>query len=173
MRMIYPSEGDRVLSDRTKPINFNDFNYHSLIVMVWYPFEQNDNTYQELMNSGQLSIISNKTIKNNLQNVNAGLNKITFIESEMQQDFETYLYEPFFTIADMNTSLKNFDDQITKSANITELDDSQINELLANQKFKNGFMLSSYNSDLLITEYTNMMETTKEIISLIDDELNQ
>ena len=73
----------------------------------------------------------------------------------------------------MNTSLKNFDDQITKSANITELDNSQINELLANQKFKNGFMLSSYNSDLLITEYTNMMETTKEIISLIDDELNQ
>ena len=84
--------------EKTKPINFNDFNYHSLIVMVWYPFEQNDNTYQELMNSGQLSIISNKTIKNNLQNVNAGLNKITFIESEMQQDFETYLYEPFLQL---------------------------------------------------------------------------
>ena len=158
--------------EQTKPMDYNDFNYHSLIVMIWFPFEQNDNTYQELMNSGKLSIISNKVIKNKLQNMKSSFKKISFVENEMQQDFESYLYDPFFSNADMNTAMKNFDAQIINASNFTELDSSQINELLKNQKYKNGFALSSYNSDLLITEYSHMVTTTNQLILLINEELN-
>jgi hypothetical protein len=89
-------------------IDLNAFNLHSLTVMVWFPFQQNDNTYQELLNSGQLSIISNKKIKDHMQNMQSNFKTIAFVENEMQQDFESYLYYPFFSIADVDASFKNF-----------------------------------------------------------------
>jgi hypothetical protein len=159
--------------EKEKPIDYNDFNYHSLTVMVWFPFEQNDNTYQELMNSGKFSILSNKEIKNKLQNMQSSFKRVAFVENEMQQDFESYLYDPFFSIADMNSALKNFEAQVINATNIKELNTTQINELLDNQKFKNGFVLSSYNSDLLIAEYSNMVETTNELILLINKEIDK
>ncbi|RLD29783.1 MAG: hypothetical protein DRI75_02015 [Bacteroidetes bacterium] len=141
--------------------------------MVWYPFEQNDNTYQELMNSGKLSLISSKAIKDNIQNMQASFKRVTFIESEMQQDFESYLYDTFFSIADLNKAFKNFNAQADNISNVEDLDISQVKELLNNQTFKNGFVLSKYNSELLITEYSNIMETTNQLILLIDEELNK
>ncbi|MFT5848319.1 hypothetical protein [Psychroserpens sp.] len=64
--------------------------------MGWYSFENNDNTYQEHLNSQQLSILSNKATKDSLQNLETILNTIHFIESEIEEDYERYLYDPFF-----------------------------------------------------------------------------
>jgi len=89
-----------------KPINVDDFNRYAINVMVWFPFQQHDNTYQELVNSGKLSLISNKAIKDHLQNMQTSFKKVAFVENEMQQDYERYLYEPFFNKADLNTSFK-------------------------------------------------------------------
>lgn len=141
------------------------FNRHSLNVMIWYPFEQHDNTYQELLNSGKLSIITNKNIKDHVQNMQSKFKKVAFIESEMQQDFEEYLYDPFFTTVDLETSLKSIKDKTIK------LDSNQANSLLNNQAFKNGFILSAFNSKSLITEYSSIMETINELIAIINGEL--
>jgi len=152
-------------------INFNTFNLHSINVMVWFPFQQNDNTYQELINSGQLSIISNKNIKDHMQNMQSSFKTISFVENEMQQDFESYLYDPFFSTADVDVSMRNLDAQTEQRSDIPEINAEQVTTLLQNMKFKNGFALASYNSDLLITEYSNMKETTSKLILLIDDEI--
>ncbi len=151
-----------------KAINYLDFNKQSINIMIWFPFEQNDNTFQELINSGKLSILSNKKIKNALQNIKSSFNKITFVENEMQQDYETYLYEPYFTIADLNTSIKLIE---ISSEKLKEVNQPQIDILLENQKFKNGFTLSIFNSDVLIEEYSLMLATTERLINLIDSEL--
>jgi hypothetical protein len=164
--MIAMFEGER-------PIDVDDFNRYGIDVMVWYPFQQNDNTYQELLNSGKLSLITNKTIKNQLQNMQSSFKKVTFVENEMQQDYEQYLYDPFFNYADLNTSFKNYNSQIANEPTEVSLDIEQVNGLLKNQLFKNGFVLSAYNSEILINEYSDIMETTKQLISLIENELNQ
>jgi len=44
--------------------------------------------------------------------------------------------------------------------------------LLQDQLFKNGFVLATYNSEILITEYSNIMKTTNDLISSINEELN-
>jgi hypothetical protein len=152
-------------------INLNTFNLHSINVMVWFPFQQNDNTYQELVNSGQLSIISNKDIKDQMQNMQSSFKTIAFVENEMQQDFESYLYDPFFSIADVDLAMKNLDAQTEQRSDIPEINAEQVKTLLQNIKFKNGFALVAYNSELLISEYTNMKETTDKLIELIEKEI--
>jgi Family of unknown function (DUF6090) len=156
-----------------KELDLDDFNYHSLNVMIWFPFHQNDNTYQELLNSGQLSIISNKAIKDRLQNMQTSYKTIAFVENEMQQDFENYMYDPYFKTADLNINFENFNQQLSKQHPTLNIDKDKINTLLQNILFKNGYVLSKYNSGLLIEEYTKMKETTIELMALIDEELNE
>jgi hypothetical protein len=155
-----------------KTLDLNDFNYHSLSVMDWMPFQQNDNTYQELVNSGQLSIITNKTIKNNMQNMQSSFKTITFIEGEMQQDFERYMYDYYFSVVDLNTAIGNYFQQLNKEDIQTNISKSEVEELLQNKLFKNGFVLSNFNSTNLIEEYSKMKETTTKLITLIDEEIN-
>jgi hypothetical protein len=169
-KSVEASENILNFFDKTKPLNINEFNRYCVIVMVWYPFEQHDNTYQELLNSGKLSSISNKVIKDQLQDMQTSFKRIAFIENEMQQDFESYLYDPFFSTTDLNTSLKNFDEQEHNVPIESELNPEQINTLLNNQAFKNGFVLSAFNSKDLIEEYSKMIESTNRLIDLIHKE---
>lgn len=150
-----------------KDLDVVAFNRHCVNVMVWYPFEQHDNTYQELVNSGNLSIITNKEIKDYVQNIQTNFKKIAFIENEMQQDFEQYLYTPFFTTIDLETALKSFEEPKVK------IDSNQVVVLLNNQAFKNGFVLSSYNSQALTAEYAHITTITEALIGVINEELKR
>ena len=161
--------------EREKALNLDSFNLNNLNVLVWYPFIQNANTYQELMNSGNFAIISNKEIKNELQDMQSEYEMIAFIENEMQQDYESYLYDPYMTIADLNTALKNFDHQLANGSELTavEIDLTVTETLLKHQAYKNGLVLSAYNSDLLVTSYKDMMGRTQKLIERIDHEITQ
>jgi len=166
-RIIDYYEGDLEL-------DLADFNFHSLNLMIWYPLNQHDNTYKELLNSGNLTILSNKKIKNDLQDMQVDFKNIAFIEGEMQQDYESYLYDIYFSTADLNTNLKIFEAQIDSNmiSDATKLSEQEILNLLKNIKFKNGVTLSKYNSNLLISEYTEMIKNTHDIVKSIDQELN-
>ena len=98
--------------------------------------------------------------------------KVAFVENEMQQDFERYLYDPYFNYADLNSIFKNYDAQLSKSDEIKKLDINQINTLLKNQLFKNGFVLARFNSEILINEYSTILKTTKNLIKLINTGIN-
>jgi hypothetical protein len=156
------------------PVDLDHFNYHSLNIQIWFPFIQHDNTYQELLNSGNLAILSNKSIKDGLQNMQVGFKKIAFIEGEMQQDYESYLYDIYFSSADLDNNIRNFEAQMdpeNKQANI-EISEEEVKLLLNNMKFKNGVVLSKYNSGLLMAEYQTMIQNTRELIDLIEKEIN-
>ena len=140
-------------------LDLNDFNFHSLSIMIWFPFVQHDNAYQELLNSGNLAILSEKKIKNGLQNMQVGFKNIAFIEGEMQQDYESYLYDTYFSIADLNANLKEFESRQNYAASSDEskLSRQEILLVLKSMKFKNGVTLSKYNSELLIAKYQEMI----------------
>lgn len=163
---------DRLLDfyNETTPLDLNEFNFHSLNVMIWFPFKQHDNTYQELLNSGNLAIISDKVIRNGLQNMQVGYKNIAFVEGEMQQDYESYLYDVYFSIADLDKNIKNYEAQLSGNTvpKSVEISAADAELLLKNKKYKNGIVLSKYNSDLLMTEYQQMISSIKELIERID-----
>ncbi len=153
-------------------IDHNTFNFHNINILEWYPFVQHSNTYEELMNSGKFAIISNKSIKNELQNIQSNFEMILFIENEMQQDYERYLYQPYFNLVDLDTALKNYTDQLNnkETTTIEKLDKDEIELLLKNKLYKNGLVLAAFNSNKLVEEFTNLIEKSKLVIQLIDNE---
>ncbi|HKK39704.1 MAG TPA: DUF6090 family protein [Cryomorphaceae bacterium] len=165
VRSIQTTDSILTYFNTEKALDLVAFNRHCVNVMVWLPTVQHDNTYQELLNSGNLSIISNKEIKEYLQNIQTKFKKVAFTEGEMQQDFEQYLYDPFFETADLQTSLMSFDGEDVV------LDSSQAMTLLNNQAFKNGFVLSSFNSQSLLEEYDDIIESIHTLDELIDNDL--
>jgi ankyrin repeat protein len=95
--------------------------------------------------------------------------KIAFIENEMQQDFEKYLCDTFFTTADFEISLKSLNNETLK----LNLNQTKTKALLNNQAYKNDFILSAFNSNSLTIEYSNIVKTTNELIAIINKELNK
>lgn len=92
-----------------KPLtDFDEFNRNAVNVYTWQKFFQIDNTFQELTNSGNLSIISNDSIKNNLFNLETLYKKLKYEEEHFRYDSEVMLYEPAYGIIDINAQIKNF-----------------------------------------------------------------
>lgn len=151
----------------------DEFNFNSLNVQIWYPFKKNDNTYQELINSGNLAIISNDSIKHILINSQLGYKQISFLETHMQYDFENYIYPIYFSTTDLESDISNYAFQVSNGTEgvRTELSKEKIKLLLKNQTFKNGFVLSIFNNKNLVTEYKNLILMTEKLIDLIDSEL--
>ncbi|WP_052158273.1 DUF6090 family protein [Lacinutrix jangbogonensis] len=151
----------------------DEFNLNNLNVQIWYPLKKNDNTYQELINSGNLAIISNDLIKDILINSQLGYKQISFLETHMQYDFENYIYPIYFSTTDLESDISNYTFQVSNGTDgaKTELSKEKIELLLKNQTFKNGFVLSIFNNKQLLTEYENMILMTEKLIDLIDSEL--
>ena len=152
----------------------DSFNLHNLNVQIWYPLNQNDNTFQELLNSGNLAIISDDSIRNSLLNLQLLYKTITFQESHMRHDYVNYLYPIYFSIADLNPSIKNYAYQLSAGAagENSVLSENEIMEMLQNRTFKNGFVLAIFNSNHLIDNYSDMLEMTKKLIRSIEIDLN-
>jgi hypothetical protein len=151
-------------------LNLTSFNSNNLEVLEWYPFVQNANTYQEMMNSGNLALISNREIKSALQNMETQYEKLTFVENEMQQDYERYLYEPYFRIVDLNSSFQNDTRNGRQPTNPKPLDPRDAAELLGIKLYKNGLILAGFNTELLIEVYQDLIIKSEQLIQLIDEE---
>ena len=80
--------------------DLEDFNYHNIHVQLWQKFYQNNNTFQELVNSGNLGIISNNEIKNELMDLELLYKKMKSNEDHMRFDFEGYVFKPFFGVVE-------------------------------------------------------------------------
>lgn len=160
---------------KNEEINPNEFNFHNLQVQIWLPFKKNDNTYQELINSGNLTIISNKSIKNILINTQLGYKQIKILEIQMQHDFDNYMYPVYFKITDLESDLLNYTFQMSKGTEgvKAEISREKMELLLNSQTFKNGFVLSIYNNKSLITEYQKIILMTEKLITLIDIEFEK
>ena len=154
----------------TRTLSLISFNSNNLEVLEWYPFVQNANTYQEMMNSGNLALISNREIKSALQNMETQYEKLTFVENEMQQDYERYLYEPYFRIVDLNSSFQNDTRNGRQPTNPKPLNPRDAAELLGIKLYKNGLILAGFNTELLIEVYQDLIIKSEQLIRLIEEE---
>lgn len=92
-----------------KPIeDFTAFNQLGVGIYNWQKFYTSNNTFQELVNSGNLAIISNHQIKNQLLDIEALYIKMKSEEDHYRFDTEKLIYEPLYEMMDLHPLVQNF-----------------------------------------------------------------
>ena len=156
-------------------MTFTEYNQLSLPLYNWEKFYQNDNTYQELLNSGNLAMISNDSIKNQLQNLALLYLKLKSEEDHYRFDAEKTFYEPQYEFVDINVLLENFMFQVSdgKSGSEIEPTAAQLKQIYGSISLKNGFTLSILEYDKMNGQMQEMIELSEALISLINEELKE
>ncbi|NER10014.1 hypothetical protein SAMN06265375_101458 [Muriicola jejuensis] len=157
-----------------KPLIYlNDFAFHTTNIYIWQKFTQQDNTFQELINSGNLALISNDSIKDDLLNLQSLYSKLKNEEAHFRYDAEVLLYEPSYAVLDLNPIVKNFTYQVTngQAGEDVELPRENYEAMLRDLKQKNGFMMAVYEFSVMNSQFEAMKELCYSIIDLIDREL--
>lgn len=157
-----------------KPVeDYVEFNNNTINIYTWRKFFQNNNTFQELVNSGNLSLINNDSIKTKLLNLEM-LYKITKDEEEhFRFDSEELLFKPYFSIVDSNPLVENFKYQVSNGQvgqNI-EIPIKEIEKILGDLAQKNGFVMAAFEFGVLKNQFEIMKQKCEEIILLIEKEI--
>ena len=154
-------------------IDLNDIAFHTTNIYIWQKFSQQDNTFQELVSSGNLALISNDTIKNELLNLQSLYKKLKNEEEHFRYDAEILLYEPSYAVLDLNPIVKNFTYQVSngQAGENIELSRTNYEVLLKDIKQKNGFVMAVYEFSVMNAQFNEMKEICNSIITLIDNEL--
>jgi hypothetical protein len=159
-----------------KPVeNIQMFNYHTFNVGIWQEFQRNNNTFLELINSGNLTIISNDSIKNGLLNLDLINKKIISYREHLRNDLEQYFYNPWFKTVDLDPLAQSFVFYANNGEfdNNIELSRQELEKLLNDKVFKNGFVLSVFTNSLIIDDYKRMKDLNKKVVELINKEITK
>ncbi|NNE02370.1 MAG: hypothetical protein HKN52_04325 [Eudoraea sp.] len=167
--------GNRIVAyyNGTPVASWNAFNKDIISIYAWERFFQVDNTFQELINSGNLAIISNDSIKNGLLNLDVFYKKLKYNEDHFRYDAEVTLYEPSYGMLDINSMANNYFYQLSegKMGNLGNLQKEDFEAMFNDQKQKNGFAFAVFEFSKMITTLETIKKECETINSLIDKDL--
>jgi hypothetical protein len=153
--------------------DLRDFNYHNINVHLVVRYYQNINTYEELVNSGNLGLISSQAIKNDLMNLDLLYEQMKGDEDHMRFDLEGYVYTPFFDAVDIEPMTENYVYTSTggQAGADVPLSRGAVDGLLDDVRYKNGFTLVIYMMRVINGRFTAMRDIARGLIAQIDQEL--
>lgn len=150
-------------------------------VFAWTSFIPRTTTRQELISSGQLSVIKNDSIKALILILNQENDKIVVQREHMRREYDHYLYDrttnnrSIFPIFDFEVFLKS-----KKRAVDTSLTEEQIESFYEETYFiqndrviKNGLKLAAGNNLYIKNLYDEMKEDVETLIRLINADLKE
>ena len=150
-------------------------------VFYWSDFVPNNNTFKELLSSGNLSLITNDAIKNALLEIDKFYATISGQEYHMRREFEKFLYD---RSVENTESVALFDKSeprygFPKRLTINDIPQSQHQKMLEDvqwlyndQTFNNGLRLALMNNGAVAEIHKNMVENVNNLLQLIESEIN-
>ncbi len=151
-------------------------------VFIWNTYVPNNNTFKELLSSGNLSLIKNNSIKNKLLELEKHYADISGGEHHMRREYETYLYDPHvknvraIPFYDLSKPNYGFPDRLK----IEDIPKEQYQQLIEdskwqhnNHQFKNGLRLAYMNNSFLAGMHKNLVQYIQDLIKLIDEEIEK
>jgi hypothetical protein len=151
-------------------------------IALWWEFVPNNNTFEELISSGNLQLIRNDSIKNLLLDLNKENAELISTRDHIRREYEHYLYDQknqFISFLDVNDPDKVetvldwfFPNKQIVLGNSGELK-KQYRKLFGNTIFINGLALTAGNLPWIIEEhYGSMQNNISKLIELINRDLN-
>ncbi len=157
-----------------KPItDLKAFSRHTVNIYTWRKFFQINNTFQELINSGNLALISNDSIKGTLLNMESLYKIMKDEEAHFRYDAEILLYEPSYNMMDMNPIVQNYMYYVSNGTvgDNRDLSQADFDAMLKDTKQKNGFVMAIYQFSVMNQQFLEMKTMCQNLVELIDKEL--
>ncbi len=148
-------------------------------VFFWNVFVPNNNTFKELLSSGNLNQITSDSIKQGLLELDNQYASIANVEHHMRREFEEYLYDVMINNA---SGLEFYDTKAVGDSliylKIEDIPISKHKELIADaqwlhrdQTFNNGLKLAFMNNTGLVQIHMELEAHLNLLIDLIDKEI--
>ncbi|MFT6882511.1 MAG: hypothetical protein ACI83W_000952 [Marinoscillum sp.] len=146
-----------------------------IFVSEFFPHQ---NTYDEMQNSGNFSLIQNDEIKVKLMDLNQTYTLVDFEQSHNRNDYETLLeafekhvnWSPFFNTGHRSPFDKLAFDSAYIEANYS-LIAADVQKLLDNKPFLNSLLFTELNHEFYGPWFADIKTQLLEIIYLIDTEI--
>lgn len=153
--------------------DYDAFNADGVSIYSWQKFYQTNNTFQELVNSGNLALISNQAIKTGLMDLESLYKKMKSEEDHFRYDTEKLIYEPLYELMDLQKIVGNFEFVASGGLSGQEvtLDAAFYEDYLQSQKLKNGFSMAILEFSTMNAQMTAMREKSQELIVAIGEEI--
>lgn len=148
------------------------FNANGIINYSWQKFYQNNNTFQELINSGNLALIRSDSIKNTLMDMEALYVKLKSEEDHFRCDTEKLFYEPLYESYDLYPWTQNFAYRMSggQAGTHVKLVPEMFEGFFQNNKIKNGFVMVVLMLGPMNSMMEQMQQQAQTLIRLIDRE---
>jgi len=158
-----------------------EFSNDMLALIFVDEFRPNENTYEEMKSSGNFSTIRNDTLKLKLMTLRKTYTEIEKAQEHMRNDFDVFLedfekYVDWGKYYDLNKSNIPELDLVYDSVYIerhTDLMAQEVHELFQNKVFLNNIFLLEINYTYDIDMLKNTQSQIREIIGILDRELEK
>ena len=159
-----------------KPIeDASAFNADSISIYNWRRFYLGDNTYQELIGSGNFALLSNPEIKDGLLDIEAMYRKLKGEEDHFRFDSEVLLYRPLYATTDLGPMIEEYAFRMSKgqAGRGDVLQARDFGPVLQNLEAKNGFWMTILEFDSMNEQMRAMRDRSKTLLRDIDAELKR
>lgn len=183
------AEMDRYLEQRTgkieaakrilehfegKPIDdYAAFNQDGVDIYSWKKFYLVNNTFQEMINSGNLALIGNARIKNQLLDIESLYTKMKSEEDHYRYDTEKLIYEPTYEFMDLSALVDNYAWRVSggKAGKDVALTASDYEVYLKSRKLKNGFVMTVLEFETMNGQMQDLRAKCQALIASIDEDV--
>lgn len=159
-----------------KPIeDASAFNSDSISIYNGRRFYPGDNTYQELIGSGNFALLSNPKIKDGLLDIEAMYRKLKGEEDHFRFDSEVLLYRPLYTTTDLGPMIEEYAFRMSKgqAGRGDVLKARDFDPVLRNLEARNGFWMTILEFDSMNAQMRAMRDRSKTLLDEIDAELKR
>ena len=159
-----------------KPIeDASAFNADSIAIYNWKRFYLGDNTYQELLGSGNFALLGNPKIKDGLLDIEAMYRRLKGEEDHFRFDSETLLYKPLYVTTDVDPMMQDYSFRMShgQEGRANALRPENFSPLLHNLEAKNGFWMAILEFSTMNEQMTGMRNRSRELLAEIDAEIKR
>lgn len=168
------SRGTQKIIDQINGMPIEDLTettYNVLNTLNQERFQPSNVTYNDLVSSGNMNLISNDSIKLYLFELSLLYQKNVFGVEHETHEYEEFISKPMYQYADIERMKPVF--LRVKTAEEMSISEQDFDELFESKEFKNGCVVSIWTTEQMVQIYMDIKTNSNRIIDIIDMELKK
>lgn len=145
--------------------------YNVVNTLYQEKFQPSNVTYNDLVSSGNMNLISNDSIKIDLFELSLLYQRNSFGIEHETKEYEEFISKPIYKLVDIEHMKPVF--LGIKTAEEAHISEKDFEELFKSKEYKNGCIVSNWTTEEMLVTYKNIKAKSERIIELIDMELEK